>query len=503
MIKRNNVSLKSYISSNSYEVFIIIFFALLSYGIKLFNVTISHDTEAILSVPDSLYGSWIGMGRYGAVILKKIIGTYLFNPYIAEFMALTCFVFGAVFWSYLFYRAGMKNQKFLWIFGSVFITSIITAEQTAFLLQSYEVSLSYLFISVSIFLIFFLGSKEKWYFIVFGILLLAFSFSIYQSNVALYIAAVIMLFIVVYDNSDDSNLKDHLFLIVEFIAVLAVSLIIYFIGKKLFFIAGYSSNSYVDNQVMWKTASFSTCIKAILTHIKDVYTGKGIFYNYLLLITSLLSLIYLVVRKKTKYYWIYLVSLLTLLISPFLMTFVLGNAPSARVEVNIPFVSAFLTMYIVDAVSHTSKKMFKVAIIFVFIACMLQGQATSRLYYTEYVKGREEERLATKISDRIDLLDPNGELPVVFIGSTNLNRNKACYDKSQFELTGYSFFEISFSTQHGTFVMNHYFDTLGIKYVMPSQEQIVLAESKARDMKPWPDVDSIQKIDDIIIVKLG
>ena len=165
MIKRNNVSLKSYISSNSYEVFIIIFFALLSYGIKLFNVTISHDTEAILSVPDSLYGSWIGMGRYGAVILKKIIGTYLFNPYIAEFMALTCFVFGAVFWSYLFYRAGMKNQKFLWIFGSVFITSIITAEQTAFLLQSYEVSLSYLFISVSIFLIFFLGSKEKWYFI--------------------------------------------------------------------------------------------------------------------------------------------------------------------------------------------------------------------------------------------------------------------------------------------------------------------------------------------------
>lgn len=503
MIKKNDVSLKSYISSNAYGVFILVFFALLSYGIKLFNVTISHDTEAILSVPDSLYGSWIGMGRYGAVIIKKILGTYLINPYIAEFMALVCLIFGTVFWSYLFYRAGMENNKFLWIFGSVFITSIITAEQTAFLLQAYEVSLSYLLIAVSVFLVFLLGSKEKWYFIVLGILLLSFAFSIYQSNVALYIAAVIMLFVVAYDNSDNGNLRDWLFLIAGFIAVLIISLAIYYIGREVSFAVGYSPNNYVDNQVMWKSAGFVACIKAILSHIKDVYTGKGIFYNCLLAITSFLSLIYLIIRKKNKNYWIYLISFLTLLISPFLMTFVLGNAPTARAEVNIPFVSAFLTMYIVDAFSHIDKRLFKVAIIAVFVACMLQGQATSRLHYTEYVKGREEERLAIKISDRIERLDSENELPVVFIGATTLNRNKACYDRSQLELTGYSFFEISFSTDHGTFVMNHYFDTIGIKYAMPSAEQIALAESEAQSMKSWPNNDCIKKTDGIIIVKLG
>ena len=48
----------------------------------------------------------------------------------------------------------------------------------------------------------------------------------------------------------------------------------------------------------------------------------------------------------------------------------------------------------------------------------------------------------------------------------------------ELELTGYSFFELSFGTAHGTWVMQHYLETLGIHYVYPDQDQMIEAEHR-------------------------
>lgn len=49
-------------------------FLFAAYGIKVFNVSISHDTEAIMAVPDSLYGSWLFQGRFGLNCIEKVTG---------------------------------------------------------------------------------------------------------------------------------------------------------------------------------------------------------------------------------------------------------------------------------------------------------------------------------------------------------------------------------------------------------------------------------------------
>ena len=51
--------------------------------------------------------------------------------------------------------------------------------------------------------------------------------------------------------------------------------------------------------------------------------------------------------------------------------------------------------------------------------------------------------------------------------------------------------------------MNHYMNTLGYKYNLPTQEQMTEAEEYAKNMPVFPDNGSIVKYKDVIIVKLS
>ena len=110
-MKTNNHSFKNYCYSNRYQILIVFFFLLLAYGMKVFNISISHDTEAIISVPDALYGSWLQMGRFGLIFLKKILGTFSLNPYVAGYLSLFTMLLNSVVWGYLFFLISDNLKK--------------------------------------------------------------------------------------------------------------------------------------------------------------------------------------------------------------------------------------------------------------------------------------------------------------------------------------------------------------------------------------------------------
>ena len=58
---------REFLNDHKYSWWIMGLFLFAAYGIKVFNVSISHDTEAIMAVPDSLYRSWLSMGRFGLI----------------------------------------------------------------------------------------------------------------------------------------------------------------------------------------------------------------------------------------------------------------------------------------------------------------------------------------------------------------------------------------------------------------------------------------------------
>ena len=159
-------------------------FLLLAYGIKVFNVSISHDTEAMMVASRQLYNSWYSMGRFGLIFLKKVLGTYWFNPYVASFLMFATMMVNSVVWTYLLYWIGGEKKKWmklLWIFPTFFFTSTIMAEQSGFLLQSYEVNIALLMVGIAILCLFqaFLGtSKRKWSWIAIALICSVIAFSV-------------------------------------------------------------------------------------------------------------------------------------------------------------------------------------------------------------------------------------------------------------------------------------------------------------------------------------
>lgn len=498
-------------------------FLLLAYGIKVFNVSISHDTEAMMVASRQLYNSWYSMGRFGLMFLKKVLGTYWFNPYVASFLMFATMMVNSVVWTYLLYWIGGEKKKWmklLWIFPTFFFTSTIMAEQSGFLLQSYEVNIALLMVGIAILCLFqaFLGtSKRKWGWIAIALICSVIAFSVYQSLVPLFTAGVAICFLVLYDRmtvemQEQMTAKFYFKTVGKFITFFLIAFVLYQgVNKAVLNFLGMETTSYIKDQIMWGTLPAKQCIKNILLHVRDSFLGKGIFYNSINGIVVILTLGYSIFRMKRKEhcYILYCLAVIYCLISPFLMSLLMGNAPTARTQLLLPFVIGFFLQYLLVKVKEQEKKQFQyiypVTVILVIFVTMNQSILTSRLYYTQYVQYKEDVRVAEKISDQIELLNL-GEIPkepIVFVGARAARKNPSCIPGNQLELIGKSFFEVSFGTEHGTWVMRNFMATLGYSYALPDGVQIAEAEQVAAEMPAWPTTGSVAMKNGIIIVKLS
>ena len=511
---------REFLNDHKYSWWIMGLFLFAAYGIKVFNVSISHDTEAIMAVPDSLYGSWLSMGRFGLIALKKLLGTYLFNPYAASAMMFVMMIINGIAWEYLFCWLGdRKEQKkeSTWIFPTIYFTSMIVAEQSGFLLQAYEVNVAFFLIAVSVFcLCRIILEHGKWYLAVPAIGCPVIAFASYQAYVPLFMAAAAVCFVLIYDTNSRQNngrtdfrfcVKVLLAFVIDFVVAFGV----YQIVNKII-MARYEmqTTSYISDQIAWKNQPLQVTLNAILEHIGEALQGKGIFFTALYGLIYVVMLIYIAVRirKKEQSYWVYMIAVFFSGVVPFFMTVLLGGAPSARTEIVLPFIAAFYCEYLVKKIRSKDawRGVYVLATAFFAAFCMHQSMMTSRLYYTQYTQYEEDVRVAAKISDRIEQLNL-GETPtqpVMYVGRRAYHKNNSCIQDEQLELIGRSYFAVSFSTNHGTWVMHNFMSTLGYDYKMSlNEKKITTAEKYAADMPTWPAKGSVALKDGIIIVNLG
>lgn len=516
---KEKVSLRDFVKNNKLAWHILVLGLVMAYGIKIFNVSLSHDTEAIIAVPNALYNSWYTLGRFGLILLKKLLGTYIFNPYLASIMMVVMMVINGIAWMYFFsYIQGCgKTQKtgLNCVFPLLFFTSLIYAEQSGFILQSYEVGIALSLLVFALFICFkgILEQKRWWYYIP-AVVCCAIAFATYQTFVLLFAAAAAASFLLLYDSCDKAQnsmtVKQCWIVIVKLISIFLLSYIIYYVLNKIVLsILEIEISSYITEQVLWGNISDQQCINNIILHVLNVIKGNGLFYPITYTVSCIAMIGYVVFRfkKNVIHNFMYILALVFCMLSPFLMTIYMGGVPNERTQLLLPFITAFFLWYILIMLSENINK--KRIIIYLFmlgftcIAILEQVQTTSQLYYTQYVQYEEDVRLAEKISDRIEKLG-YGEMPkepVVFIGSREPQMNAACIDNSKLSLIGKSFFQISFGTAHGTWVMNHFMSTIGYSYVYPITEQISIAEQAAVDMPVWPDEGSVIEKNGCIIVK--
>lgn len=513
-------SVKSFIHDYKVNWWIIGIFLCAVYGIKISHISISHDTEAVISASEALYKSWYTMGRFGLIFLKKILGTYVFNPYIACFLTVLMMMFNSMLWTYLFCWLGNAQRKMIsvsWIFPAFFFTSMIMAEQNGFLLQAYEVNAAILMVGFALTCLFksFLETRKlRW--CIPAVFCCVIAFSVYQTLVLLFTAGAALCFIVLYDRmvqekKHQLSVKFCFVLVGKLIAVFILSFLIYqIVNKMILSFWGMETTSYITEQIMWGKLPAKECIRNILGHVYHVGFGKGIFYNGINLVIYILTAGYIIsrIRKKEPCYVLYVLAALYCMASPFLMTVLMGNEPTVRTQLLLPFVMGFFLQYLTEKIWKSEKKTMRylkgAVLAAIMVATMNQSLLSARLYYTQYVQYEEDVQLAEKITDRIEQLG-FGEIPeepVVFIGSRTPQKNPSCFQSDQLELIGRSFFEVSYGTNHGTWVMRNFLKSLGYPYVLPNLEQEQLAEKTAADMPSWPDKGSVIEKDGVIVVKL-
>lgn len=498
-----------YCRENKVSIVIASAFLMIAYGIKLFQIVFSHDTEAIISVPESLYNSWMTMGRYGLIFLKKILGIYTFNPYLASVLMFLAMVGIVILWGYLFFALEEnpgRYSKASWIFPVIFLTTPMMAEQISFLLQAFEVCLAVLILGIVLLMIWhgILTKKYLWYLP--AILLSALIFSVYQTIVPLFISGTAACFLVCYRKKSGSWWP----VILQLIGNFGAGLLVYEIANKIIMkVLGITTTAYISDQLMWGTISASECVRNIWNHICQAVTGQGFYYSLSFGIAVVLAILLLIYRRKkaTKEYYLYVIATIIFLLTPFMMTILMGQEPKMRTQLGLGFVAGFYFQYGVICFWKAEKKyicrfacaVLCLAVIFSFHQCT----KVADMFYTEYVQYQEDVRLALKISNRIDMLDlgESPEEPLVFVGARSPQLNNSSI--RNLENIGHSFFEWSFTTDYGSFIMRNFMASIGYYYNSPTTEQIEIAEQAAQNMEIWPASDSVSVVEGVIVVRLS
>ncbi|KAA8825481.1 glucosyl transferase GtrII [Bifidobacterium reuteri] len=494
---------KRYLISHPWSMITTAFFLLLGFGQKMLSNTFSIDTQSLIQVPNDLYGSWFELNRFMLVALKKVTGTSWYNNALASFLMVILFGAATTVWGYALYCAPSGKKINPIYFMVPLVVSPIMAEQLGFLLQAPEICIGLIAIAVALMLLQNTHSSHYRLYIILAVLLAAFAFSLYAAMVTIFIAAVAMIFVLKYREYNRFKPFMANYIVVNAIACILAYTIYVVVNKIVLAIMHLQVNAYITEQSRWGKDSFSTIAHSLLSQMYNMYTGKGIYYSaiFTFLITLSISLmIYRLVRKEVSF--VLVIIYIAICISPMLMPTLLGGTASIRTEMTYPWSFAFVVMFTAAELLH-----FHVSkiVTLLLLACIgfNQGFISNRIFYTESVIYNQDVALANAVANRIGIVSGKEipDVPVVFIGSHSARCNNDCYTASQLELVGRSLFEITFSTQHGTWVKNQFMGVQGFQYQLPSNDQMKNADKLATGMPQWPAEGSVSMQNGYIIVK--
>lgn len=500
---------KAFIRDSKLFMFIIGFFILLSYGIKMFYFSFSIDTEVLINDYYGQLRAWQSIDRIGMVFTKKLFFNG-FNPYVANFLTYVNLWIVCMSLSYLVQKViDRKRAMFATIIIPIlFVTHPVSAEQLNFILQSFEVTFACILLVLSLlFTYYFVHTKFK-AFVLLAILFSAWAFLTYQSLLLFFIAGTFaMLILLLYGDQKEDRVKKfgyYFYVAMSYLAVfILANIIAQVIIRVLRSLSGRQMSAYLLNQIQWGKFPVEEIVNRILEHISNVLFAMNIVYSYSFLISMTLVVIVLLykvaVRKKFAWAEVFLFFLLSL--SPFFLTIFIGSGEAIRAQMpTLQFVIAFQFFYVYLHLRFSILK--KALLVFCFALAFHQSNVTANLFLSEHAKYEEDVSLAHRINYQLDTLGVGNRsnYALVILGK----HDPESVMVKQVETIGHSFFAWDIGTKQGTTTRAiHFMRTLGYNFQRPTEEQLDYAWSLKSQMPLWPNKDSIRVEGNLIILKLS
>ena len=493
-----------FLVNNKILIFFTLFVAILCYGFELSHFTLSIDEEIAL-FQGNRYRSiaFAEQGRFGIFLIKSIFPSGAFSPFANTFLSISILGFSALTWSYLFHSI-IKDKKYntisFLLFIGIYLSYPVYAHFISFSTCNFEISLGLLLLSIGIF------SILKWCifnydykYLLFGILLSAFSFSIYEAFVSVFIVSVLsIMFVFLIDgklNGIKFKNKYILFVLIKFIFSFLISLFFYFIVLKSinFFIP---SSGYTEG--FMNITSMSYLISNFLMYYNKIFFQNYIYGGNLLVISFfplLLILIFLLVKfKRENIIWLVFIGF-SLFLSPFSLLLLGINIPLRALQ-GLPLMIAIIwfSFFLIMNVKFKSK----IGTILLILILIYHSQYLNKLFYGDYRRFQEDIAFGHKISNYI--IEKNDNIipakPIIFLGSHSPSSNDIIVN----EIIGTSFFE---HNQGNTWRMLYFLNHLGYNFKKPSRKDADLAKEYSKYLNSFPNNNSLIILDSIIIVKLS
>ena len=462
----------------------------------LFTLGVSTETSVFNEASGS--ARWVAQSRFSVGILKKIFTTNQILPFRTTFLAVIMIVLTSLLLcKTLNSVTGKKNKSIANdIMSILFVTMPIAAHYMYYLTYNFEIGIGMFITILSVYcfnktILF----KESKLYTIIGVICLFTSIGEYQSFVAFYILIQVATLLIYY-MYNDIKFREKVIMIAKYIALLIISLIIYFIVSKIFLIF-IEEEKYSQGFFLWGKSEVSAIISNLKEYFLDIYVNRNVYGMMIVTPTCIIAIILAVILVFKKKF-LEALMLLFMLITPMLLPIATGSKMPYRTQqaimALIPIIWYIVTIFF-------DKVMVQKAIYIVaFLAAMRQSMYINKLFYSDYLRYQNDVNLCRRISDRIYDLDLKDleNYTVVYLGK---QETKEIPNLIRQELIGYSIFE----WDGGNYKRIQNFMTLTTaKFkIVTSPETITRAKELSQDMPVWPDKGSIAVKEDMIVVKLS
>lgn len=520
---------KKYLEKYRGRLFVTGLFVFLLHGAKLHSDIIGIDTEDLIHLQDDFYGGWLHTGRQGLVFMKYLCGNAEHNPYFSGAMTLLLFTAAvAAFLGLWEYTGGRKGSIWAWAAGALLWTSHpAMTEQFYFALQSMEICMA---IGLTVLALY--GSRQAadtirnghgwdWKAVLWAVCsaaVLILTFSSYQIFVVLYIFGTVALLLLqaLKEISEGTEVSGGILFrrILPYCAIFLTAFLLNTLITQLFF----GTSGYLQGQIFWGQASAKDCLHGIAGHVLKAFTGyDSIFYNAGLGVLALFDLVLLIAflsgreRKVKGRTGMVIFFYLGILVTPFMMSVILGGTPAMRSQLVLPAATAFLGYLGIWLSQQTGKGNIRArgvltgcAVLICMVSGIEQAKVTESLYYTDRCRYEQDAALGRELIGRVEEVNPQGVFPVIVIGGREFSGNAACVTG---EVIGRSYFnydrEVEPEYYWSTRRILGFLHILGAEYEQVPEEWIEDAVADSRDMPVWPARDSVQVSEGVVIVKLS
>lgn len=343
-------------------------------------------------------------------------------------------------------------------------------------------------------------------------------FALYQALVPATISgmALALLLLSLRYIADRGSSADYLKRCVLVLGVFLASYSIYSIISATYF----TSTGYLSSQVVWMERGLAACAYDLLRYVWHVITCRapgatGLFTLGVMSGATTYAITVINAKRddgcSKSLLALSSVTFLIVLISPFLLSIYMGQAPLARSQFSVPIVSAALILFSFDTISSlpTNKIASRASSVLAIVALTLSFYSVSliqRDVYTDDVRFQQESAFAGEVLGYLEQLygDQLNDSPVVFVGKWSAPLNPAC---RRDDIWGRTLFEHDYmylgNKAYNTSRISGFIQAVyGVSLIPPSDDQQKAAVAISGEMPTYPEPGSIVMRDGILVVRL-